>query len=560
MEHVQQTDLPRPFPRHLLSLLRSFSTSGLLVGFLFFAVSLTPSLIPRPYLIQAVISGFSLAAGYAIGVFLRWLWSFFELPEPTVRRARTLKIAAAIVSIAAAAVFLWQAAGWQNTVRHLMGLESIESAEPLRIGLVAGLLFVALVFLARLFRLTFRVLSRWVQYFLTRPIANALGGLIALALFWSVANGVIFKFALRAADSSFQQLDALIDPDIAPPVDPAKTGSDASLLNWDELGRQGRQFIASGPTGAEIGAFFGGAAPDPVRVYVGLNSAETAQDRAKLALEELKRAGGFERKSLFIVVPTGTGWIDPAALDTLEYLLHGDVASVAVQYSYLTSWLSLLVEPGYGSEVANALFDEIYGYWTTLPKDRRPKLYLHGLSLGAMNSQGSVDLFDVISDPFQGALWSGPPFQSALWLSVTANRVPDSPAWLPRYRDSSIIRFTNQENSLEIPGARWGAMRIVYLQYASDPVTFFDPRSFYREPDWMKAPRGPDVSPALSWFPVVTGLQLLADMALATTSPIGYGHVYAPEHYIDSWMAVTDPKGVTAADVGRLKAEFKGKF
>ncbi|MCA1367681.1 alpha/beta-hydrolase family protein [Bradyrhizobium sp. BRP14] len=560
MEHVQQTDLPRPFPRHLLSLLRSFSTSGLLVGVLFFAVSLTPSLIPRPYLIQAVISGFSLAAGYAIGVFLRWLWSFFELPEPTVRRARTLKIAAAIVSIAAAAVFLWQAAGWQNTVRHLMGLQSIESAEPLRIGLVAGLLFVALVFLARLFRLTFRVLSRWLQYFLTRPIANALGGLIALALFWSVANGVIFKLALRAADSSFQQLDALIDPDIGPPVDPAKTGSDASLLNWDELGRQGRQFIASGPTGAEIGAFFGGAAPDPVRVYVGLNSAETAQDRAKLALEELKRVGGFERKSLFIVVPTGTGWIDPAALDTLEYLLHGDVASVAVQYSYLTSWLSLLVEPGYGSEVANALFDEIYGYWTTLPKDRRPKLYLHGLSLGAMNSEGSVDLFDVISDPFQGALWSGPPFQSALWLSVTANRVPGSPAWLPRYRDSSIIRFTNQENSLEIPGARWGAMRIVYLQYASDPVTFFDPRSFYREPDWMKAPRGPDVSPALSWFPVVTGLQLLADMALATTSPIGYGHVYAPEHYIDSWMAVTDPKGVTAADVVRLKTEFKGKF
>jgi uncharacterized membrane protein len=559
MEHVQQTDLPRPFPRRLLSLLRSFSTSGLLVGVLFFAVSLTPSLIPRPYLIQAVISGFSLAAGYAIGVFLRWLWTFFELPEPTVRRARTLKIAAAIVSIAAAAVFLWQAAGWQNTVRHLMGLQPIESAEPLKLGLMAGLLFVALVFLARLFRLTFRVLSRGLERFLTRPVARAIGGIAAIALFWSVADGVIFKLVLRAADSSFQTLDAYIDADIAPPADPAKTGSAASLVHWEELGRQGRQFIASGPTGAEIGAFFGGAAPDPVRVYVGLNSAETAQDRAKLALGELKRAGGFERKSLFIVVPTGTGWIDPAALDTLEYLLHGDVASVAVQYSYLTSWLSLLVEPGYGSEVANALFDEVYGYWTTLPKDRRPKLYLHGLSLGAMNSQGSVDLFDVISDPFHGALWSGPPFQSALWLSVTANRVPGSPAWLPRYRDSSIIRFTHQENALDIPGARWGAMRIVYLQYASDPVTFFDPRSFYREPDWMKAPRGPDVSPALSWFPVVTGLQLVADMALATTSPIGYGHVYAPEHYIDAWMAVTDPQGVTAEDVARLKERFKGR-
>jgi uncharacterized membrane protein len=40
----------------------------------------------------------------------------------------------------------------------------------------------------------------------------------------------------------------------------------------------------------------------------------------------------------------------------------------------------------------------------------------------------------------------------------------------------------------------------------------------------MKAPRGADVSPALRWFPVATMFQLLADMALATTSPIGYGH------------------------------------
>ncbi|HXV30619.1 MAG TPA: alpha/beta-hydrolase family protein, partial [Sinorhizobium sp.] len=175
----------------------------------------------------------------------------------------------------------------------------------------------------------------------------------------------------------------------------------------------------------------------------------------------------------------------------------------------------------------------------------------------AMNSQGSVDLFDVISDPFQGALWSGPPFQSGIWRSLTADRVAGSPAWLPRYRDSSVIRFTSQQNALDIPGAHWGAMRIVYLQYASDPVTFFDPHAFYREPEWMKAPRGPDVSPALSWFPVVTGLQLLADMALATTSPIGYGHVYAPEHYIDAWMAVLDPPGVTSSDVARLKAQFR---
>ena len=39
-----------------------------------------------------------------------------------------------------------------------------------------------------------------------------------------------------------------------------------------------------------------------------------------------------------------------------------------------------------------------------------------------------------------------------------------------------MIRFTNQENALDIPGATWGPMRVVFLQYASDPITFFDPQ------------------------------------------------------------------------------------
>ena len=176
---------------------------------------------------------------------------------------------------------------------------------------------------------------------------------------------------------------------------PIKTGSAASLLSWEDLGRQGRRFVSSGPTGAEIGAFFGQEALDPIRVYVGMNSADTADERAKLALEELKRTGAFDRSILIVVMPTGTGWVDPAALDPVEYLHRGDVASVAMQYSYLASWLSLLVEPDYGAEAGNALFREVYAYWSSLPRDGRPKLYLHGLSLGAMNSERSANLYDV---------------------------------------------------------------------------------------------------------------------------------------------------------------------
>jgi uncharacterized membrane protein len=480
-----------------------------------------------------------------------------ELPNPPGRIVRMAQIGAAIVCASIAAVFLWQAAQWQNSIRQLMGLPPVDSAHPFEVGLLALVTFAILVALGRLFRLTDRFVSRRVGTFVPRRIANVVGVVVAVALFWSIVSGVLFRVALHAADSSFQEFDALIEPERQQPTAPFKTGSGASLIQWDELGRAGREFISSGPTEADIHAFSGKGALEPIRVYVGLRSAETPEARAKLALEELKRVGGFERSVLIIVTPTGTGWIDPAAMDSVEYLHNGDVASVALQYSYLTSWLSLLVEPGYGADAARALFREVYGYWATLPKGSRPRLYLHGLSLGAMNSEQSTDLFEVLSDPFDGALWSGPPYSSRIWRWITANRNPGSPAWLPQFRDGSFVRFMNQDGEpaepASGPNAAWGPMRIVYLQYASDPVTFFDYRDLYRQPDWMTPPRGPDVSPKFSWHPVVTLFQLTLDMAMATTTPIGYGHVYAPAHYVNAWLEVTQPRGWSPEEIARLK-------
>lgn len=251
-----------------------------------------------------------------------------------------------------------------------------------------------------------------------------------------------------------------------------------------------------------------------------------------------------------------TGWVDPGAIDTVEYLHRGNVASVAVQYSYLASPVSLLVEPEQGVETAQAVFDKVYGHWTNLPRERRPRLYLHGLSLGALNSDRSFDVYDVIRDPFYGALWSGPPFRSDTWREATRGRIPGTPAWLPRVRDGTVIRFTDQTALLDVPGVPWGPLRIAYLQYASDPVTFFDPRMLWRAPEWLEPPRGHDVSPSLRWIPVVTMLQVAADMQSGSITPVGHGHNYAPEDYIDAWIALTEPAGWTKADVRRLKALF----
>jgi uncharacterized membrane protein len=542
-----------------IRLWQSFSAVGLLAGTLFLAASLTPSMLPRDFITQGALSGFSLAAGYGIGVLGQWLWAYLEIPEPGRKSRHWTKLIALIVFAAIAGVLFVQATNWQNTIRDLMNLERVDDTRSIWLGLITVAIFIVTIGVARLFGLVIGVVSGRLRRFIPRRVAAVLGIAIATVLFGSLIDGVIFRNGMRLADSAFQALDELIEAEIEQPLDPSKTGSGASLLDWDELGRAGREYISTGPDRRDLEAYSGDAAVEPLRVYVGLRSAETVKERARLAVDELKRVGGFSRSVLVVIVPTGTGWVDPAAMNPVEYLHGGDIASVAVQYSYLTSFISIFVEPDYSAEVARALFREVYQHWTSLPKDDRPRLYLHGLSLGSLGSQKSANVFEFLDDPIDGALWSGSPFPSELWRAAVDNRVPGSPAWLPRVGDGSLVRFTTQENALASAGEKWGSMRVVYLQYPSDPIVFFEPTSFYKEPAWMKHPRGPEISPDFRWYPVVTFLQTLFDITRSTSGGMGNGHVYAPEHYIDAWVEVTDVQGWSAEEISGLKDFFRAQ-
>ncbi|MBX3596791.1 MAG: alpha/beta-hydrolase family protein [Rhizobiaceae bacterium] len=537
----------------------SLTAIGLVVGTIFFAFSLTPSLLPRDFILQGILSGACLTSGYAVGTILIWLWRYLELPSLPVWIARTSLRIAGVLCACIAVIFLWKFAEWQNVTRSLMGMAPIEGGRPFEVGLIAAVVFIVLLFLGRAIRGAFTATANRLQGLLPRRVAMLAGLFIVGWAIWAAVDGLLFRVALKMADSSLQRLDTLIEPEIARPVSPLRTGGPSTLVDWESLGRMGRAFVATGPDTKTISQLADSEAVEPIRIYVGLNSAKTVEERARLALEELKRTGAFNRSVLVIITPTGTGWVDPAAMDTLEILHRGDVASVAVQYSYLLSWLSLLIEPQYGADTARALFNEVYDYWTALPKRQRPRLYLYGLSLGALNSDASIDIYDVVGDPIQGALWSGPPYSSSTWKKVTAERNQGTPAWLPSFRDGSVIRFYNQHGAAGGTYAPWGPIRIAYLQYASDPVVFFDPLASYREPAWMKQPRGPDVSPALRWFPIVTQLQIGLDMAIATSAPMGFGHVYAPEDHIVPWIEVTQPQGWTEAKLQELKAKLKSE-
>lgn len=536
----------------LARLARPLSSAGLLLGSLFLMASLTPSLIPRTTAMQGLLAGLSFSAGYAIGVFFRWLWQYLELPPSRGRTSPRMKRGFYVVCAVVVAWALWRAPHWQNHVRAVFGMPAAEASDSLEAGAIAALLFMLLLAAARLLRLLSARFSRGLARVLPRRVANVLGVTAVIAIVILLTNNLVLRVALRLIDSSFQQADALIPPDMAPPQETYRTGSPHSLVAWENLGRMGRRFVSSAPTAEEVAQLAGAPARTPLRVYAGLPSADSARDRAQLALEELKRVGGFSRAALIIITPTGTGWVDPAAIDAVEYLYRGDVASVAMQYSYLSSPLSLLIQPEYGAETSQALFQAVYGYWRTLPREHRPKLYLHGLSLGAMNSERSLELFDVLGDPPHGALWSGPPFASREWRRITLGRNPGSPAWLPEFRDGTFVRFMNQHGS-PVPGdAPWGPLRVVYLQYASDAVTFFDHRDLFHAPGWLYPVRGPDVAPQMRWYPVVSTMQLTLDMMLANGAPMGYGHVYAPSHYVAAWHLVTGVGGWSSQDLARL--------
>lgn len=254
---------------------------------------------------------------------------------------------------------------------------------------------------------------------------------------------------------------------------------------------------------------------------------------------------------LILVIPTGTGWLDPGSHDVVEFLHGGDVATVAAQYCYLTSALALVFQTNTGLEEAVSLFNGVYDRWAALPPGERPRLYLHGISLGSWASQHSFDPFRMLGDPVNGALWVGLPFPSDFWQHAEAARSPDSPFVLPVVGDGRTVRFTDGRKAVSLEGG--GSFRVLYLQHGSDAIVFYDPATAWRRPAWLEELPAPDVSPLVRWTPLVTMVQLALDMALGKMVPSGYGHNYNADEYVQGWVAISDPQGWDETTLRRLE-------
>ncbi len=529
------------------------SLAGLYFGGMWLALTFTPSLIPRPWLFQGVLGGIAFAFGYWFGAALIWLWNYLELPIVPSRWRRSLYGLLVLATALRIGWYLWNASGWQNSTRELMGMPDVEGIHYVRTLLVAAAIAMVLIGLVWALIRSTKIMASIPRNYIQRRIASVVGGAVFIVLLVQLVNGTLVSATITVIDETQAATDILDPPGAVPPAESTRSGSRASLVSWDRLGKAGKLFVHEGPRRSDIEAFTGKEAKNPIRVYVGLRSAEDTLAQATLAVEELKRTGAFSRKLLVIATPTGTGWVDNLGIAPLEYMYGGDTAVVGVQYSYLQSPLSLILEPGRSQASAGVVFQAIYGYWKSLPEEQRPKIYLFGLSLGSHGSETSAPLYAYVSDAFSGAVWAGPPFRNPLWRNIQRNRNQGSTAWLPHFENGSMIRVIGPFDGPKINSDSWGPIRIAYVVNPSDAIVFFEESMWFREPDWMKQPRGSDLSPLLRWIPVITFLQVGLDMLFAAEAPPGHGHNYAVEDYADAWVEVSAAAGWTKPDTARLK-------
>lgn len=529
------------------------SFPGAVVGVLFLWLSLTPSLLPRGPLFQGVVSGAAGALGYSLGVFGAWLSAYLlSRTEPWPRPARRWWLGLGGVFVVGTVVMLLLFRVWQNQIRDLMGVERLSFiAYPLVI-LIAALILLLFIRLGQLWGGLVIRLTRALNRVAPPRISAAAGGLIVILVTVLILNGVVARYSLAALNSVFAAANNETSAGSEPPTTSLRSGGPDSLVTWDSLGREGRTFIAHGPSVEDLSAFNDSPAVEPVRVFIGLGSGDDLRANAALAADELVRAGGLERAVIAVGATTGSGWTNKATVDSLEYMYNGDVASVAIQYSYLPSWVSFLVDSERARQAGSALFEAIDARIRELPEAERPQLVVFGESLGSFGAEAAFGTVPTVAARTDGALLVGPTFNNTLWRDATTNRDAGSPEWLPIYDDGRHLRYIADQGDLDRPDAPWAQSRVVYLQHASDPITWWSPNLILNQPDWLEEARGRDVVGATRWIPFVTFLQVSADMAVSTGVPDGHGHNYLSAIPY-AWQAILEPAGWTDADTERLQ-------
>ncbi|MCB0161858.1 MAG: hypothetical protein KDD83_27155, partial [Caldilineaceae bacterium] len=212
------------------TLLKRPSMFGVMLGMVAMALSLTPSLIPRGWVQQAVIAALTFISGYAVGVGLNALWRYLQLP--VIPRARQARVTWILLGVAALVLLyaVVRSLGWQNNVRETVGLDPLDSTAPLRMILLAVLLSAFLLLVLRVLGwLGGRVIAL-TNRIIPRRVGRVIGiGLAVLVIFFLI-NGVLIRAVFDALDATYSVANSGNYDNVSPPTSPLRSGSPESLV------------------------------------------------------------------------------------------------------------------------------------------------------------------------------------------------------------------------------------------------------------------------------------------------------------------------------------------
>ncbi len=267
------------------------------------------------------------------------------------------------------------------------------------------------------------------------------------------------------------------------PESPYVSGSIDSYVSWDSLSLQGRRHIGTRIPKEQLNADLGIASSlEPIRIYIGVDSAETDEQRVALALAELDRTKALERQYILLVAPTGTGYVNYVMSDTVEYLSKGNCAMITMQYSKRPSPLSLdRVDEGHIQFriLVNALAKRL----RAMPEQVRPTVLMFGESLGAWVSQDAFlhsGTDGLIANHIDRALWIGTPELSKWQEHVSAGNKLDV--------DQELVgTFDNIDDYKLMPSSQRKKLRYVMCTHYNDPVSHFSVSLLFRAPQWLRS-------------------------------------------------------------------------
>lgn len=532
---------------------RPFSLFGCFGALVFFCVSMTPSLLPRPWYLQSVATGVSLIVGYLIGVLLAWLYLSLGFTEPGRRLRHGLWLVVGALTAILVPVFCAFGMAWESEIHAMIGTR--EESGWLYLPMMVLSLAIALVLLAvaRAVRWVSRTISRIAARWIPKPAAKALGVIVVAVTMLLLVTDTLLPTVRSALNESFGLVDTSTPSGVVPPTTPLRSGGPGSLAAWDTLGYEGRAFVAGGPTVAEIADLTGEPALQPIRAYAGLDSADDLEAGAEVVVAELNRTGAFDRSVLVVATTTGRGWVNPTSAAVVEYMWGGDTAIAALQYSFFPSPVAFIADTATPPLAGRILFRAVHRAWSQRPADDRPALYVMGESLGSYGSQGAFGSVEDLDARADGALWSGTPNLTGLWQEITADRDSGSPQSVPVLQDCEQVCFVDR--SATIPEG--ATPTIVYIQHPTDAVVWWDANLLFTEPDWLTAQDRHGISRHMRWYPFVTFWQTTVDMALAGDAPDGFGHHYGAD-LVDAWALLTGPPGWTPERNEALRDRVSG--